>query len=148
MDSTQLSLIIGGPNRPPSKRQLAQAQADEIARRSTARSATTSSSSAAAADAAQGEGYWAYLSRNVQERTERLGIMGDGVDRLEENSAGWASDVNKFVAKQKRGLMMGGTLLLFFSFLPSSASAFHPAHFFLSFFLLLSCFVFILRHAV
>lgn len=106
MDSTQLSLIIGGPNRPPSKRQLAQAQADEIARRSAARSNTTVSSSSA--DGPEGEGYWAYLSRNVQERTERLGIMGDGVDRLEENSAGWASDVNKFVAKQKRGLMMGG----------------------------------------
>jgi len=46
----------------------------------------------------------------VQERTERLGMMGEGVDRLEENSAGWAEDVNKFVARQKRGLMMGGEL--------------------------------------
>jgi len=35
-------------------------------------------------------------------------MMGDGVDRLKENSAGWANDVNKFVSKQKKGLMMGG----------------------------------------
>jgi len=108
MDSTQLSLIIGGPNRPPSKRQLAQAQADELARRSTARSNTTTAASSSSGR--EPEGWGAYLSRNVQERTERLGMMGEGVDRLEENSAGWAEDVNKFVARQKRGLMMGGEL--------------------------------------
>jgi len=55
----------------------------------------------------------------VQERTERLGMMGEGVDRLEENSAGWAEDVNKFVAKQKKGLMMGGEFCFTFFFIVS-----------------------------
>lgn len=53
----------------------------------------------------------------MTERTERLGIMGEGVERLEENSAGWASDVEKFVSRQKRGLVMGGELCLLSSFL-------------------------------
>jgi syntaxin-binding protein 5 len=29
------------------------------------------------------------------------------MNNLQENSAGWADDVNKFVNKQKRGLVMG-----------------------------------------
>lgn len=34
------------------------------------------------------------MTRQMQERTEKLGIMGDRVDRLEENSGGWVDDVN------------------------------------------------------
>jgi len=53
------------------------------------------------------EGYWAYMQRQVQERTEKLSMMGDGMQNLEENSAGWASDVSNFVNKQKRGAVTG-----------------------------------------
>jgi hypothetical protein len=56
------------------------------------------------------EGYWAYMQRQVQERTERLGIMGDSMERLEENSSGWANDVGKFVQTQKRKAVLGGKL--------------------------------------
>lgn len=54
------------------------------------------------------EGYWAYMQRQVQERTERLGIMGDSMDRLEENSSNWANDVSKFVSSQKKKAVLGG----------------------------------------
>jgi hypothetical protein len=38
----------------------------------------------------------------VQERTEKLGFAGDGMDNLEQNSQSWLDDVNKYVGKQKR----------------------------------------------
>lgn len=81
---------------------IAQARADEQA----AKRAGASSSSAAAA-AGQDEGYWAYMQRQVQERTEKLGVMGDGMQNLQDNSANWAQDVSSFVAKQKRNLVLG-----------------------------------------
>ena len=48
------------------------------------------------------------MQRQVQERTERLGIMGDSMDKLEENSSGWANDVSKYVNQQKRKVILGG----------------------------------------
>jgi hypothetical protein len=48
------------------------------------------------------------MQRQVQERTERLGIMGDSMDRLEENSSSFAEDVNKFVKTQKKRAVLGG----------------------------------------
>lgn len=54
------------------------------------------------------EGYWSYMSRAVQERTERLGLAGDTMDRLEESSSNFATDVSKYVQSQKRKAVMGG----------------------------------------
>lgn len=67
-----------------------------------------------AAGASSNEGYWSYMQRQVQERTERLGIMGDTMDRLEENSSNWANDVSKFVSDQKRKAVFGGEYFFFF----------------------------------
>jgi hypothetical protein len=53
------------------------------------------------------EGWGAWATRQLNERTEKLNIVGDSMDNLSQNSAGWANDVNKFVGKQKRGLVMG-----------------------------------------
>lgn len=87
--------------------------ADEVAARDLTRTnAVPGPSRRSAADNAvvlegEEESYWGYMTRNVQERTERLGIMGDSVDRLEDNSRGWSEDVNKFVGRQKKNLVMG-----------------------------------------
>lgn len=54
------------------------------------------------------------MSRQVNERAEALGLVGDGMDRLEESSGSWADEAGKFVQKQKRGLMLGGEFYLFF----------------------------------
>ena|SRR5436190_14569620 len=54
------------------------------------------------------EGYWAYMQRQVQERTERLGVMSDSMDKLEQNSSSFADDVNKFIKNQKRKAVLGG----------------------------------------
>jgi hypothetical protein len=35
------------------------------------------------------------------------------MDHLQENSSGWADDVDKFVSKQKRNLVVGGIGKLF-----------------------------------
>lgn len=54
------------------------------------------------------ESYWSSMSRAVQERTERLGIAGDSMDRLEENSSNFANDVGKYVQNQKKKAVLGG----------------------------------------
>lgn len=96
--------IVGGPDRPPSKRMVEQMRLEEQQRRLTGRPMPTS----APAGGGQDEGYWAYMQRQVQERTEKLGIMGDSMDKLEENSSGWADDVSKFVSQQKKKAVLGG----------------------------------------
>ncbi|KMP08033.1 hypothetical protein CIRG_07714 [Coccidioides immitis RMSCC 2394] len=96
---------IGGPDRPPSKRMLEQMRLEEQERQAAShqnRPRPTSST-----EQESQEGYWAYMQRQMQERTERLGIMGDNMDRLEENSSGFADDVNKFIRNQKKKAVLG-----------------------------------------
>lgn len=104
-----MDILIGGPDRPPSKRMVAQSRADEEQRRRAARQAATAGSSASAGHPQQDsqEGYWAYMQRQVQERTEKLGILGDNMEGLERNSAGWSEEVGKFVKQQKRSAATG-----------------------------------------
>ncbi|KAF1843938.1 uncharacterized protein K460DRAFT_418920 [Cucurbitaria berberidis CBS 394.84] len=108
-----MDLLIGGPDRPPSKRMLAQMRSEaEQQRRATAHTNQSASSSSAypsypTAPPPTNEGWGAWASRQFNERTEKLGQVGDSMDNLQQNSAGWADDVNKFVSKQKRGLVMG-----------------------------------------
>lgn len=97
--------LIGGPDRPPSKRMIEQMRADEEAQRSASR--TNTGSSPRPPPGRQEEGYWAYMQRQVQERTENLGLAGDNMDKVEENSQGFADDVSKFVSSQKKKAVMG-----------------------------------------
>ena len=93
-------ILVGGPDRPPSKRMLDQARADEAQ----ARQAARSNKSAAGGE----EGYWEYMQRQLNERTQKLGVVGDSVAKLEESSASWADQASKFVAQQKRNMVLGG----------------------------------------
>jgi syntaxin-binding protein 5 len=84
---------------------IAQARSDEAQARQQARAggpATTQSQ----------EGYWEYMQRQMAERTEKLGLMGDSVSKLEETSSGWADAAGKFVQKQKKQMIMGGKCTL------------------------------------
>ena len=94
-----MDLLVGGPDRPPSKRMIAAAREAEHAERAAA--ARAGRPPPRGPDGEQ-EGYLAYMQRQVQERTENLGIMDDHMNRLQQNSSGWATDVGKFVQKQKR----------------------------------------------
>ena len=98
----------GGPDCPPTKRMIAQTRADEERLRQAARTKATASSPSSSSN----EGYMAYMQRQIQERTEKLNIMGDSMENLESNSSGWADDVSKFVNKQKRGAVTGCEYLL------------------------------------
>ncbi|USP73313.1 Lethal(2) giant larvae protein -like protein SRO77 [Curvularia clavata] len=108
-----MDLLIGGPDRPLSNRQLAQQRAEaEQERRRTNPSSSISpaaqyQSYPTQANSQAQEGWGAWASRQLNERTEKLNIVGDSMDNLSQNSAGWANDVNKFVGKQKRGFVMG-----------------------------------------
>ncbi|KAI5361392.1 Putative lethal giant larvae (Lgl)-like domain, WD40/YVTN repeat-like-containing domain superfamily [Septoria linicola] len=107
---SDMDILIGGPDRPPSKRMIAQAKADEEQRRQAGRS-----SAAAANVGQQDEGYWAYMQRQLAERTEKLGLVGDNMEALEQNSSNWLNDVNKFVGRQKRNAA-GGIIKAKFGF--------------------------------
>lgn len=48
------------------------------------------------------------MQRQVADRTQQLGVSGEHMDRLEENSSNWARDVNKYVQNQKRKAVFGG----------------------------------------
>jgi syntaxin-binding protein 5 len=50
----------------------------------------------------------------LNERTEKLNMMGDNMENLQNNSAGWADDVNKYLNKQKRNVVLGGLKSKFF----------------------------------
>ena len=97
--------LIGGPDRPPSKRMIEQMRLDEEARQAASRQPAGSSTSPP--PQRQEESYWAYMQRQVQERTESLGLAGDNMDKLEDNSQGFADDVGKFVGRQKKKAVMG-----------------------------------------
>lgn len=106
LDANYLTLEVGGPDRPPSKRMQEQMRLEDQERRKLAREGRTNSNLSQSSTSQ--EGYWSYMSRQVQERTERLGLAGDSMDRLEENSSGWAKDVNKYVQNQKKKAILGG----------------------------------------
>jgi syntaxin-binding protein 5 len=99
---TDLDLLIGGPDRLPSKRMLAAAAAE-----STLQSSAGSSSRAVPGTTPNQEGWGDYMTRQLQERTEHLNIVGESMERMQENSAGWAEDASKWAAKQKRNLILG-----------------------------------------
>jgi syntaxin-binding protein 5 len=105
---SDLDLLIGGPNRPPSKRMLAQARADQLQQRSAAvATARPGSSSAAALANEQDSGYWNYVQKQLAERTQKLGSVNDGMDSLEQTTSNWLGDVNKFVGQQKKNAVTG-----------------------------------------
>ena len=84
---------------------LEQMRANEQAQRAVGRLNPPSSSPVSGR---QDEGYWAYMQRQVQERTQNLNIMGDSMDNLEDNSAKFGDDVSKFVGNTKKKVLMGG----------------------------------------
>lgn len=102
-----IDILVGGPDRPPSKRMLEAAAAEQ-------RMTNNAGGPSNAAAGESQEGWGSYLSRQLAERTEKLNIMGDNMNNLQQQSQGWADDVGKFVGKQKRGLVMGAVKSKFF----------------------------------
>ena len=97
---------VGGPDRPPSKRMIEQMRLEEQEMRQNAREERRQQH-AQASQNNQGRYYWDDLQHNMQERTERLGITGESMNRLEENSSNFVDDVNKFISTQKRKATLG-----------------------------------------
>ncbi|KAI0799346.1 lethal giant larvae like, C-terminal-domain-containing protein [Xylaria sp. FL0064] len=91
---TDLDLLIGGAGRPPSKRMLAASAAME----EQARAGPSSPSQ---------EGWGDYLTRQLNERTEKLNIVSDGLDNIAASSQKWSEDASKFVSSQKRKMLLG-----------------------------------------
>ena len=93
-----------------SRQMMQQAHAEEQRRRQGGRAGPSSvagRSGPGPCPEGEEEGYWAYMQRQVNERTEKLNIVGDSMDQLQEQSAGWAKDVNTYVSQQKRKMVLG-----------------------------------------
>lgn len=84
---------------------IEQMRAEEQQKRQMIRQNTAGSSRQQAGN--QEEGYWAYMQKQIQERTDNLGLTGDSMDKLESNSQGFTSDVNKFIKDQKKAAIKG-----------------------------------------
>ena len=108
---TDLDLLVGGEGRPPSKRMVAAAAAERGGAGGGGGGAGGGANPRAGT--AQ-EGWGEYLSRQLNERTERLNIVDDAMNRLHETSQGWSEDVDKYVKKQKRDVLLGGIKKSFF----------------------------------
>ncbi|GAW26143.1 putative snare-dependent exocytosis protein [Rosellinia necatrix] len=91
---TDLDLLIGGPGRPPSKRM----QDASVAMENQARAGPSNASQ---------EGWGDYLTRQLNERTEKLNIMNDSLDNVASSSQKWSEDASKFVSSQKRKMLLG-----------------------------------------
>ena len=102
MTPSQISVLVGGPDRPPSKRMMEQMRAEDVARSQRPGQPAVSRSHG------EPETWTEYMQRQINERTEMLGLAGDRMDRLEDNSSSWSDEVNKFVSQQKRSLALGG----------------------------------------
>lgn len=87
-----------------SKKMIEQMRAEEKQARLDTRAGAQASSSSGRQD----QGIFANMSRQIQERTEKLNIMGDSMDKLGETSANFADDVGKYVNQQKKKAMLGG----------------------------------------
>ncbi|KAI0023940.1 lethal giant larvae like, C-terminal-domain-containing protein [Xylariomycetidae sp. FL0641] len=96
---TDLDLLIGGADRPASKRMMSAAAAME-------RDLQEGYSSPTSAGGSQ-EGWGDYLTRQLNERTEKLNIVNDSMENMADNSQKWAQGTNKFVNQQKRKMMFG-----------------------------------------
>ncbi len=96
-----------------SQRMTEQARAEEQRQYIAGRPGPSGSSAASGqgAEGVQDEGYWAYMQRQLNERTEKLGIVGDSMEQLQEQSAGWSKDVSKYVNNQKRKMVLGSKYL-------------------------------------
>ncbi|KAI1501518.1 lethal giant larvae like, C-terminal-domain-containing protein [Biscogniauxia marginata] len=93
---TDLDLLIGGAERPPSKRMISAAAAME---RDIQAGPSTSGGGQ--------EGWGDYLTRQLNERTEKLNLMNDNMDSVAEASQKWAEGTSKFVNQQKRKMLLG-----------------------------------------
>ena len=105
-----LDLLIGGPDRPPSKRMMEANAAEQRA----ARVGAQASGATSAGEGGAQEGWGSYLSRQMNERTERLNLMGDSMDQLQNQTQGWADDVDKAVKRQQKNMFVGGLKAKFF----------------------------------
>jgi syntaxin-binding protein 5 len=102
---TDMDIMIGGPGRPPSKRMIEEMRVQKDTEYQRQREAARTGRPVTP-DRNQ-EGYWAYMQRQIQERTENLGFAESSIERTADTSENFSDGVSKFVAKQKRQAALG-----------------------------------------
>jgi len=123
LSTADLDLLIGGPDRPPSKSQVEAERAEAAEARAQARQSQLMEAQAAGAAAAGGstaagagkpQGIWAGLQQGFNERTKHLGLVGENMDRLGQSSKGFSDEVARLVKEQKKKALWGGVKSKFF----------------------------------
>lgn len=103
---SSLMVIVGGPDRPPSKAQAAQQNAQDrqraLADRAVQRSNTASSQGSSAAQ----QGYFAQMTQAMNERGVRLQGAQDTFNQLGEATSEWFNSLSKTVEDQKRKALL------------------------------------------
>ena len=94
-----LDLLVGGPDRPPSKRPAGASSA--------AASGGGGTNASISRAQQEQEGWGDYLTRQLNERAEKLNIMNDTMDSAAESSARWADSAGKYLNQQKRKMIFG-----------------------------------------
>ncbi|TQS38692.1 hypothetical protein Golomagni_00797 [Golovinomyces magnicellulatus] len=89
-----LDLLIGGPDRPPSRR-TSRTAAEKLDLKNKSQKEGSN------------ESWGDYMARQINERTEKLDIVSDSMNKIQENSQNWADDISKFVKQQKKSMIIG-----------------------------------------
>lgn len=115
-----LDLLIGGPDRPPSKSQIEaeRAELEEQQQQARTQQQSEAASSSGGSEARQGGvasgGIWAGLQQSFNERTKHLNLMGENMDKLGDTTKGFSDEVARLVGQQKKKALWGGVKAKFF----------------------------------
>ncbi|KAI5806190.1 lethal giant larvae like, C-terminal-domain-containing protein [Geopyxis carbonaria] len=111
ISTSDLDVLIGGPGRPMSRRQVEMEREAAREEREAARRPVTAaggSGGSGSGGAGEGGGVFAGMAKTLRERTEKLTMTTESLDRLGDHSASFADDVSKYVTQQKRKALLGG----------------------------------------
>jgi syntaxin-binding protein 5 len=96
-------ILVGGPDRPLSKAQMAQQYSQDRQRALAERSAQRGG----ATEGAASRGVFAQMSESLSERAAKLGGISETFDQLGEASTNWYNSIAKTAEKEKRKALVG-----------------------------------------
>jgi len=104
MKPSELDLLIGGPNRPTTKRVIEQPTEHPRVTEAVPTSIAGTRS----------DSYFSQMTRSLNERTQRLNILEDTFGQMEESSSQWLSSVSDFTKQQQKKAVIGAITSKFF----------------------------------
>ncbi|BFZ59097.1 Lethal(2) giant larvae sro7 [Saitoella coloradoensis] len=107
VNQQDLDLLIGGPNRPLSKKMLLEQRVRDEQQRLAARAQAQAGMTQGIQNDAN-SGVFGQMVQNLSERGERLGTMENQFDHLEQATGEWLKEIKGFAGQTKRKAVMKG----------------------------------------